>query len=61
MHTAGNTFATILRANGFSLDEIQVLMGHSSRVTSEIYAKITLSPDTKNRYLQLFEGGAYKC
>ena len=59
-HTARHTLATILRANGFSLEEIQLILGHSSRVTTEIYAKLTFTADTKNKYLQLFEGGAYK-
>ena len=59
-HTARHTFATILRAKGFSLEEIQAILGHSSRITTEIYAKMTLTPDTRDRHLQLFEGGAYK-
>ncbi len=59
-HTARHTFATILRAKGFSLEEIQAILGHSSRVTTEIYAKITLAPETRDKYLLLFEGGAYK-
>jgi integrase/recombinase XerD len=60
VHTARHTFATILRANGFSLEEIQLIMGHTSRVTTEIYAKLTFTPEVHNKYLQLFEGGAYK-
>jgi integrase/recombinase XerD len=59
-HVARHTFATILRAKGFSLEEIQMMMGHSSRITTEIYAKLTFTPETPDRYLQLFEGGAYK-
>jgi site-specific recombinase XerD len=59
-HTARHTFATMLRAKGFSLEEIQGILGHSSRVTTEIYAKLTFTPETRDRYLQLFEGGAYK-
>jgi len=59
-HTARHTFATILRAKGFSLEEIQGMLGHSTRITTEIYAKLTFTPETRDRYLQLFEGGAYK-
>lgn len=59
-HTARHTFATILRAKGFSLEDIQLILGHSSRLTTEIYAKLTFTPDVRDRYLQLFEGGAYK-
>lgn len=59
-HTARHTFATILRANGFTLDEIQLILGHRSRVTTEIYAKLTFTPETRDKYLQLYEGGAYK-
>ena len=59
-HTARHTFATMLRAKGFSLEEIQGILGHSSRVITEIYAKLTFTPETRDRYLQLFEGGAYK-
>jgi integrase len=58
-HTARHTFATMLRAKGFSLEDIQLMMGHSSRVTTEIYAKLTFTPDVRDRYLQLFEGGGY--
>jgi integrase/recombinase XerD len=59
-HTARHTFATILRAKGFSLEDIQLMMGHSSRITTEVYAKLTFTPEVRDRYLQLFEGGAYK-
>ena len=59
-HTARHTLATILRAKGFSLEEIQAILGHSSRVTTEIYAKPTLTPETRDRYRQLFEGGGYQ-
>ncbi len=59
-HTARHTFATILRAKGFSLEDIQLMMGHSSRVTTEVYAKLTFTPDVRDRYLQLFEGGGYQ-
>jgi len=59
-HTARHTFATILRAKGFSLEEIQGMLGHSTRITTEIYAKLTFTPEVRDRYLQLFEGGAYK-
>ena len=58
-HTARHTFATILRAKGFGLEDIQMMMGHSSRITMEVYAKLTFTPDIKERYLQLFEGGRY--
>ena len=56
-HTARHTFATMLRARGFSLEEIQGILGHSSRITTEIYAKLTFTPETKDRYLQFFDGG----
>lgn len=58
-HTARHTFATILRAKGFSLEDLQAMMGHSSRVTTEVYAKLTFTPEVRDRYLQLFEGGQY--
>lgn len=56
----GTRSPTILRAMGFSLEEIQPMLGHSSRTTTEIYAKLMFTPETRDRYLQLFEGGAYK-
>lgn len=43
-----------------AFDLIGSTLGHSSRVTAEIYAKLTFTPETRDRYLQLFEGGAYK-
>lgn len=39
-HTARHTFAKIIRAKGFSLEEIQLVLGHTSRITTEIYAKL---------------------
>ena len=37
-----------------------MLMGHNSRITTEVYAKLTFTPEVRDRYLQLFDGGAYK-
>jgi len=39
-HSLRHTAATIARANGASLDDLQQMMGHSSRDTTEIYAKV---------------------
>jgi len=59
-HIARHTFAIILRAQGVSLEERQRLLGLSSKTMIEVYAKLTFTPDVRDRYLQLFEGGAYK-
>ena len=36
-----HAFATVLRVKRFSVEEIQGMLGHSSRITTEIYAKLT--------------------
>lgn len=56
-HKLRHTFACILINKGFRLEDIQLILGHSSRVTTEIYAKLVFTPDVKDKYLMLFEGG----
>lgn len=43
-HSLRHTYATLLRRKGVSLDRIQLLMGHTSRETTEIYAHLELAP-----------------
>lgn len=51
-HTLRHTFATLLLRRGMSLERIQLLMGHSSRKTTEIYAHLELAP-VKEQFIQL--------
>jgi integrase/recombinase XerD len=53
-HKLRHTFACILINKGIPLEDIQLYMGHSSKITTEIYAKLTLTPEQKQKYLQLF-------
>ena len=53
-HKLRHTFACILLNKGFTLENIQLFMGHSSRVTTEIYAKLVFTPEVKDKYLMLF-------
>jgi len=51
-HSLRHTYATLLRRKGMSLDNIQVLMGHSKRATTEIYAHIEIAP-IKDQYIKM--------
>ena len=55
-HSLRHTFACLSLAKGMSLEEVQVLMGHSSIKTTEIYARMELSA-IKEKYLELVGGG----
>lgn len=55
-HILRHTFATIMINKGFSLEQVQAILGHSSRVTTEIYAKVTIPLEVKEKYLQLMNG-----
>lgn len=54
-HSLRHTFACMCMARGFRLEEIQIMMGHDSRKTTEIYAKLELG-SVKEKYLQLMGG-----
>lgn len=45
-HSLRHSFASILVSNGMNLKELQTILGHSSLLTTEIYAKL-LAPDEK--------------
>ena len=51
-HSLRHTYATLLRRRGMSLERIQVLLGHSRRTTTEIYAKMELEP-VKEDYFKM--------
>jgi site-specific recombinase XerD len=51
-HSLRHTYATLLLRRGMSLDRIQLLMGHSKRSTTEIYAHLELEP-VKQEYFKL--------
>lgn len=51
-HSLRHTFACLCLAKGMFLEEVQVLMGHSSIKTTEIYARLELST-IKEKYLEL--------
>jgi site-specific recombinase XerD len=54
-HSLRHTFACLCLARGMSIEEVQLLMGHSSVKTTEIYARLELSA-VKEKYLQLVGG-----
>lgn len=58
-HTARHTFAVICRARGIPLEEIQLMLGHEKLETTQIYARITYTPEQRGRYLQVFEGNTF--
>lgn len=45
VHDLRHTFATLLRTRGVKLQDIQVLMGHTSIKTTEIYAHLAFTPE----------------
>ncbi len=51
-HSLRHTFACLCLAKGLRLEQIQLLMGHSSYKTTEIYARMELGA-VKEHYLQL--------
>lgn len=54
-HSLRHTFACLCLSKGISIEEVQVLMGHSSVKTTEIYARLELS-SIKEKYLSLIGG-----
>lgn len=51
-HCMRHTFATSLRAKGMKLQDIQLLMGHKSIKTTEIYAHMELG-HVKDKFIEL--------
>lgn len=54
-HSLRHTFGCLCMSKGMSLETIQVMMGHSHRATTEIYARLELG-SVKEQYLQLMGG-----
>jgi integrase/recombinase XerD len=51
-HSLRHTYASLLRRNGMQLQDIQILLGHSTIKTTEIYAHIEIAP-IKEQFFQL--------
>jgi integrase/recombinase XerD len=51
-HSLRHTFACLCLSKGLRLEDLKLLMGHTSIKTTEIYAKLELS-SIKNQYLQI--------
>jgi len=51
-HVMRHTYATSLRAKGMQIQDIQLLLGHASVKTTEIYAHLELGP-VKERFIEL--------
>lgn len=54
VHSLRHTFACLCLARGLSLENIKLLMGHSSIKTTEIYAKLELG-SIKEQFLRLMD------
>jgi len=53
-HVARHTYACLLINKGVRLEDVQLYMGHSHKITTEIYARLTFTPEQKEKYLSLF-------
>ena len=51
-HSLRHMFACICLSKGMRLEDIKLMMGHSSIKTTEIYAKLELGA-IKDKYLQI--------
>lgn len=54
-HSLRHTFACLCLAKGLRIEDIKLIMGHTSVKTTEIYAKLELG-DIKQKYLALVGG-----
>jgi integrase/recombinase XerD len=52
-HSLRHTFGTYLRLKGMPLQDIQVILGHSSIKTTEIYAKMVQSVESREKFQQI--------
>ncbi|MEX1384430.1 tyrosine-type recombinase/integrase [Lutibacter sp.] len=52
-HSLRHTFATYLRLQGMPLQDIQVILGHSTIKTTEIYAKMVQSVESREKFQQI--------
>lgn len=55
VHDLRHTFATILRSRSFKLQDIQMLMGHSSIKTTEVYAHLILTDQQQLEFQQVMQ------
>jgi integrase len=55
-HSLRRTYGCMCLANGVSLDRLQILLGHTKRETTEIYAKLTIA-DFKDDFIRLMVNG----
>lgn len=54
-HSLRHTYATILRANKISLQDIQLYLGHSDVKTTQIYAHLVYDYDQQKQIMQIFD------
>ena len=56
-HNLRHTFATTMlrRSDTIRLEDLQAMLGHERRETTEVYAKITLTPEAKQSYREVIQ------
>lgn len=54
-HTLRHTYATVLRANGVQIQDIQMYLGHSDIKTTQIYAHLTYDMEQQKQIMQIMD------
>ena len=54
-HSLRHTYATVLRANGVKLQDIQTYLGHASIKNTEIYAHLTYDAEQQRQIMQIMD------
>ena len=54
-HSLRHTYATVLRANGVKIQDIQMYLGHADLKTTQIYAHLTYDMEQQKQIMQIMD------